>query len=211
MRTYLKRTTVRRRREFQSFVADKRRLFPFAGLFLAGAAAGVAVYLTAGPLSPHLGSLLKIPPVTGGAVGILKALADTGFSTAALLAVLYLLGLWACAAPFILAVPLFYGVGVGFTEAFYYAMGRSGVLTVATVLLPHSLLTAALLAMAGTESLRLSIRLSRQLLPGGIAPESGLWTGFRLYSLRYLLFLAAGVGISGLDVLLRCLLGDWLP
>ena len=85
----------------------------------------------------------------------------------ALLAALYLLGLWACGAPFILLVPLFHGLGLGLTEAYYYAKGAPGVATVAALVMPVGLLSAAVLAMAGAESLRLSTRLSRQLLPGG--------------------------------------------
>ena len=195
----MQRTNTRRRREIQNFVTDNRRLFPFAALFLAGAGVGVAVYLTAGHNLPS--DLLTVTPVEAGTAGWLHALGEACFSTMVLLGALYLLGLWACGVPFILSVPLFHGIGLGMTEAHYYATGPHGVLTVAVLIMPIGLLGAAVLAAACAESLRLSASLSRQLLPGGA--EGGLWSGFRLYSLRFLLFLAAAVGVAIIEVLLR--------
>ena len=206
----MRRTTTRRRREMKTFYSENRRLFPFAGLFLAGVAVGVAVYLVARPAQATLDGLLALNPVTGGAAGWLRALWGSCFSTILLLAALYLLGLWACGAPFVLLVPLFHGLGLGLTEAYYYAKGWPGVGAVLTLVMPIGLLTAVVLAMAGAESLRLSTRLSRQLLPG-LAADGGLWGGFRLYSLRFLLFLAAAVAVGGMDVLLRALLTRWIP
>lgn len=195
----MKRTTTRRQREFKHFVTDNRRLFPFAVLFLAGVGVGVAVYLTAKHSLPP--DLLTVTPVGVGAAGWLHTLGEACFSTAVLLGVLYLLGLWACGVPFILLVPLFHGVGLGMTEAHYYSTGIGGVTVVAALVMPVGLLSAAVLAAACAESLRLSACLSRQLLPGGA--EGGLWSGFRLYSLRFLLFLTAAVGVAVIEVLLR--------
>ena len=195
----MKRTTTRRKREIQHFVTDNRRLFPFAALFLAGVGVGVAAYLTAGADLPS--ALLAVSPVGGGATGWLHTWGEACFSTIVLLGVLYLLGLWACGVPFILLVPLFQGVGVGLTEAYYYSTGMGGVAVVATLVMPVGLLGAAVLAAACAESLRLSACLSRQLLPG--SAEGGLWSGFRLYSLRFLIFLSAAVGVAVIEVLLR--------
>ena len=112
----MKRTTTRRGREMQHFVADNRRLFPFAALFLAGVGIGVAAYLTAADSLPA--DLMALSPVGVGATGWLRTLGEACFSTVVLLGVLYLLGLWACGVPFILLVPLFHGVGLGLTEAY---------------------------------------------------------------------------------------------
>ena len=195
----MKRTTTRRKREMQHFITDNRRLFPFAALFLVGVGIGVAVYLTAKGSLPS--NLLCITPIGTGPAAWLTALGEACFSTVVLLGVLYLLGLWACGAPFILSVPLFHGVGLGLTEAYYYGTGMGGVVTVAALVMPVGLLGAAVLAAACAESLRLSSGLSRQLLPGG--SEGGLWSGFRLYSLRFLLFLTAAVAVAVIEVLLR--------
>ena len=202
----MKRTTTRRRREMQRFLTDNRRLFPFVGLFLGGVVIGVAIYLSALPNMTVADRLLALTPIGDGPRGWLAALWSSCFSTLLLLAALYLLGLWACGAPFVLLVPVFYGLGLGMTEAYYYAQGAGGVATAALQVMPAGLLTAAVLAMAGAESLRLSMRLSRQLLPG--EEDEGLWPMFRLYSLRYLLFVLAAALVSGVDVLLRSLLTE---
>ena len=198
----MKRTTTRRRREMKSFVADNRRLFPFVLLFLVGVGMGVGVYMTADHLVPT--DWLALPPVGEGVRGWLTALGEAGFSTAALLGVLFLLGLWACGVPFILLVPLFHGVGLGLTEAYYYGMGWQGVGLVAALVMPIGLLSTAVLVAACAESLHLSVCLSRRLLPGDA--EEGLWSRFRLYSLRFLLFLGAAVAVALIEVLLRRLL-----
>lgn len=199
----MKRTTTRQRRELHRFVTDNRRLFPFVGLLLAGVVAGVAVYPAVNPPD----SWLALTPIGESLAGWGQGLWNSSFSTITMLVALYLLGLWGCGAPFILAVPLFYGLGLGLTEAHYYTRGPQGVLSVMLLLLPVGLLTGALLTAAGVQSLRLSLRLSRQLLPGG---EGGLWLPFRLYSLRFLLFLGMAVGVGLLDVILRALLPQFL-
>lgn len=206
----MKRTNTRRRREIQHFVTDNRRLFPFVGLFVLGVACGVGVFLSARDRFDTLAPLLRVTPVDGSAASWLSAWGSRCFGGFGLLAVLYLLGLWACGAPFIMAMPLFYGMGLGLTEAYYYAMGQRGMPAVVAVILPHGLLTAAVLVTAATESLRLSTRLSQCLLPEGEAAE-GLWSHFRLYSLRYVLFLTAAAVIGALDTLLRLVLGGILP
>ena len=196
----MKRTTTRRKREMQHFMTDNRRLFPFIVLFLAGVGVGVAVFLSAADTLPA--DLLTLSPVEAN--GWLGTLWETCFSTVVLLGVLYLLGLWACGVPFILLVPLFHGVGLGLTEAHYYRIGSGGVATVAALVMPMGLLSGAVLVAACAESMRLSSCLSRQLLPGGA--EGSLWSNFRLYSLRFLLFLAAAVVVALIEVLLRQLI-----
>ena len=195
----MKRTPTRRQREMKLFITDNRRLFPFVLPFVAGVGVGVAVYLTAGENLPD--DLLTLAPVQAGGMGWLRTLGEACFSTTVLLGVLYLLGLWACGVPFILLVPLFHGVGLGVAEAHHYAQGVGGVAAVATLVMPVGLLGAAVLVAACAESLRLSAALSRQLLPGGA--EGGLWGGFRLYSLRFLLFFVAALGVAVIEALLR--------
>ncbi|MBQ7088088.1 MAG: hypothetical protein IJN04_00380 [Clostridia bacterium] len=198
----MKRTTTRRKREMQHFVTDNRRLFPFALLFLVGVGLGVGAYLTAADGLPD--RLLALTPVGEGAGGWFTAWGEACFSTAVLLGVLFLLGLWACGVPFILLVPLFHGVGLGLTEAYYYAAGMDGVAVVAALVMPVGLLSGAVLIAACAESLQLSLCLSRRLLPHG--EEGGLWSRFRLYGLRFLLFFAAALTVALAEVLLRRLL-----
>lgn len=198
----MKRTTTRQKREIQHFVTDNRRLFPFVALFLVGVAVGVGAFLTAADGLPA--DLLSLTPVDEGWMGWLRAWGEALFSTVVLLGLLFLLGLWACGAPFILLVPLFHGVGLGLTEAFYYRTGMDGVVLVAALIMPMGLVSGAVLIAACSESLQLSACLSRQLLPQDT--HEGLWSRFRLYGLRYLLFLGAAVVVALVEVLLRCLL-----
>ena len=198
----MKRTTTRRKREMKHFLADNRRLFPFIALLLAGVGTGVAVYLTTARTLPS--DLLTLSPVETGAAGWFHALGEACFSTVVLVGLLYLLGLWACGVPFILPVPLFHGIGLGLTEAYYYHTGLPGVGIVAALVMPIGLLNGAVLIAACAESVRLSSCLSRRLLPGG--EEGTLWSGFRLYSLRFLLFLAAAMMVAVIEVLLRQLM-----
>ena len=197
----MKRTTTRRRREMKQFLSDNRRLFPFVGLFIGGTAIGVTVYLTAHPSDSLMQALSGPMPAPANSGEWLSALWECCFSPLLLLGALYLLGLWACGAPFILAVPLFHGLGLGLIEAYYYSTGLSGVATVVTRIMPVGLLTAAVLTMAGAESLRLSLCLSRQLLPSGERDE--VIGSFRLYNLRYLLFAGVTLLIGLLDVFLH--------
>lgn len=195
----MKRTTTRRRRELKHFVTDNRRLFPFAGLFAAGVTAGVAVFTAADGTIPA--ELLSLAPVSPG--GWFQALGNSCFATVLMLAALFLFGLWGCGAPFILAVPLFHGLGVGLTEAHYYSRGWGGAATAAAAVMPVGLLTAAVLAAAGAQSLRMSVGLCRHLLGGeGEDPRRE----FRLYCLRFLLFLAAALAVSLMDILIRGLI-----
>lgn len=193
------RTTTRRKREMNHFLTDNRRLFPFAGLFLLGVVVGVAVYLTAGDSAAAAVS----DALTPDQVGWSAALWDSLFAPLTMLAALYLLGLWGCGVPFILAVPLIHGLGLGLTEAHYYAAGTDGVMTVVTRIMPIGLLTGALLTMAGAESLRLSVAVSRLLIPDGT--QAVAKNGFRLYSIRFALFLGVAVVIALLDTGLRAL------
>ncbi len=206
----MKRTTTRRRREIAHFIEDNRRLFPFVGLFLLGVLGGVLLYVTAADrLSAGLDSLLRVGGITDGWQEGLQALANTCFSGFVLMGVLFLLGVWPCGVPFVLLVPLFYGLSVGLTEAYYYAQGGSGMLAVAAVVLPTSLCNAALLIAAGVESMRMSVRMARCMLPHD-RPSEDLHEPFRLYCIRFLLFLVGVAAIGILHVLLRTVFASLL-
>lgn len=199
----MKRTTTRRRREISHFIEDNRRLFPFVGLFLLGVLGGILLYITAADrLSVGLDSLLQVRGITAGWQEGLQALANTCFSGFLLLSVLFLLGVWPCGVPFVLLVPLFYGLSVGLTEAYYYAQGGSGVMAVVAVVLPTAICNAALLIAAGVESMRLSVRIARRLLPSDRTADD-LSQPFRLYCLRFLLFAVGVAAVGILHVLLR--------
>ena len=60
-------------------------------------------------------------------MGGMSGLLSSCLSPLILLGLLFLVGLSACGAPVILLVPLFYGLGLGMTEAYYYSTGAAGI------------------------------------------------------------------------------------
>ncbi len=205
----MKRTTTRRRKQAIAFATENRRLFPFVGLFLFGVLVGVLVYVAAARPAEDWMALLRMSGAVDGWQSGLSALWSSLLSVVFLLGGLFLLGFWPCGVPFILLIPLFYGLGLGLTEAYYYSLGGQGVIAVLLMVMPHGLLSAAVLVAAAVESMRMSVRLSRQLLP--CATCGGLWTAFRLYCLRFLLFLCAAVFVGLIGVLLRVVFGRFMP
>ena len=204
-----KRTTTRHKREFSGFVRDNKRLFPFWGLFLLGAAGGILLYRMTGVKGDGIWErLLPVQGLSGGLRAGLQALGGTCFSCLAALAALFLLGLWSFGTPFIPLIPVCHGMWLGLTEAYYYAHGAQYIPAVALIVLPHGLCTAAVLITACAVGFRMSSRLGRQLLPQ--ASCGGLWSDFRLYCLRFAVLAGAGVICGLLDVLARLLFGRFL-
>ncbi len=72
----------------------------------------------------------------------------------------------------------------------------------AVLVIPHSLVAGAALLMGCAESMRMSFLLAGQLLPNS-AHCGGLWLDFRLYCVRFLLFVGLALGAGVLDVCLR--------
>ena len=189
-------------REAGGFLRENRRLLVFTGLFLGGVVLGIFVYAVSRSLmAGELRTMLEVRALRGGFEEGLSALFSSCFSTVLLLALLFLAGLSACGAPLAAVVPLFYGLGLGLTEGFYYSTGIAGVAVSALLVTPHSLLAAAALVLGSMESVRMSLLFSRQLLPGGIM--GGLWNDFKAYGLRFLIFLGLGLAAGVVDVLLR--------
>lgn len=187
----------------QEFLYVNRRLLLFLALMLAGVFAGVWIFSASyTQLAGELEVMLKLHPLSGGFAGGMSQLFSSCMSLLVMLAVLFLAGLSACGAPVSFVVPLFYGLGLGLTEAYYYASsGTAGIGLVALLVLPHSLLAATALMLGCSESLRMSLQLTRQLLPGGAL--GGLWHDFQLYCVRFLLFVVIAFASGIVDVCLR--------
>ena len=120
---------------------------------------------------------------------------------------LFLAGLSTYGAPVTVLVPIFFGLGVGLTEAYYYGAGRPGILFVALLVVPRTLIAATALLMGCSESLRMSLLLSGQLLPN--AHCGGLWLDFRLYCVRFLVFFGLAFAAGVVDVCLRLACYSW--
>jgi hypothetical protein len=190
---------------FQSltdFLVNNRRLLIFLLLFLCGVVGGIWVFISSHSfLSKELKTILNLETVTGGFSGGIGILFSSCLSTFILLALLFLSGLSACGAPMTAIVPFFFGMGLGLTESFYYGSGSSGILFVVLLVIPHNLLSIVALVMGCSESLRMTLLLGGQLLPG--AHLGGLWQDFKLYTVRFLICTGITFAAGIVDVCFR--------
>lgn len=186
------------------FLATNRLLLVFCLLFLAGVLLGVMVYaVSRSALDSELGLILSGNSVTKTINDGISSLFSSSFSAIVLLALLFLVGLSACGVPFAVVVPLFFGMGIGLSEAYYYSTGIAGLAVVALLVAPHYLVAAIALILGSMESIRMSLLFSRQLLPSGLM--GGLWGDFKLYCARFLVFLGLAFASGILDVIMRLL------
>lgn len=192
------------RQPLSRFFAANRQLLLFTLLFVIGTLLGIVVYaLSHTVVGEELRTMLEVRAVPSTFRSGMSALFSSCFSTILLLAVLFLCGLSACGAPFACLVPIFFGLGLGMSEAYYYSTGTAGIAVVALLVAPHTLIAAAALVLGSMESVRMSLLFSRQILPG--ASIGGLWGDFKLYSVRFLLFLGLAFFAGVVDVGMRLL------
>lgn len=190
------------------FLAANRLMVLFSMVFLAGAVLGVVIYaMSDSAIARELGTILEVRAVIGGFKDGVTALFSSSFSTILLLALLFLCGLSACGAPFAAVVPLF-GMGLGLTEAYYSAIGIKGYIACALLIVPHYLIAAIALLYGSMESIRMSLLLSRQLLPEG--GMGGLWQDFKMYCVRFLVYLMLAFASGVVDILTRLIFGSLL-
>jgi len=196
-------------KSWAEFIADNRLLLLFTIVFMVGALIGVMVFALSNTLiSGELATILEVRVIIDGFRGGITALFSSCFSTLFLLSFLFVLGFSACGAPFAAVVPLFFGIGLGLTEEYYASTGFEGMVAAAILIIPHYIIAATALLFGSMESIRMSVLLSRQLLPnGGIG---GLWQDFKLYCVRFLVYFCIAFSSGVADVCLRLLLGKVL-
>lgn len=195
--------------QLRAFISSHRRMMLFLLLFLAGTCIGIWLFLSAPALfSRQLAGLLQLKPISGGLAGCIQEWTASCFSAFILVAALFLAGLSVCGVPVSLAVPFFFGLGIGLTEAYYYAGGKSGILLVALLVLPRTLLAVFALLIAASESMRMSMLLAGQVLPSG-GKEGGLWPDFKLYLARFVACVGIVILSGGAEVLLRWICLPW--
>ena len=189
------------------FLSENRRLLLFLLLSVVGCIFGMLLH----PLiqTAQWLNLFSIRPVSTTATAVFSGLIEPCFQPILLLLVLFVSGLSACGAPFSVLVPVFWGFGLGLTQAQYYAVGWQGVLVIAAVMLPHTVMELVALLMGASESLRMSLRFTVLLLPRS-AHCGGLWQEFRLYGLRFLVLALLLFGAGAVDVILRLIFSGWL-
>ncbi|MBQ7038054.1 MAG: stage II sporulation protein M [Clostridia bacterium] len=201
---------MKRTNSIGSFIKQNRRLLLLLLLPLIGCIGGMVLY---SPLSASLPAewlaLLPLTPVKGNFTSVLSQWLSSCFQPVCLLALLFFSGVSACGAPLVVLVPIFWGIGLGLSEAYYVQSGMSGWLVLAVVLLPSAIMELVALLMASSEALRLTLLMAVQFFPRS-ARCGGLWQDFRLYCVRFLVLLALILGAGALDVILRLLLGGLL-
>ena len=143
--------------------------------------------------------------IQGTLAGFCTGIGRSALMPTVLLGVLFLAGLTAFGVPFALAVPPFFGLGIGSTAAAYYATGWRGVWTMTVLLLPRAVCCAACLTAGAVASVRMSVRLCRQLTPGG--GMGGVWPAYRQYRRRFLLLAAVTAAGAAGDTVWRFLIG----
>ncbi len=192
------------------FIRSHSRLVLFLTLLLSGVMIGCLFYGLYGRTeTAYLSRVLTASPLDTTVGAILSALYNSCFLPVLLLMVLFFCGLSACGLPVVMLVPFFFGLGIGMSEAYYYNTGWRGVLTVLLLMLPPLFLKSLSLLMASAEAMRMTLLFSRQLLPQSSSHE-GMNRHFRLFVLRFLIFLLMTFAAGVVDVLLRLLCQSWL-
>ncbi len=192
------------------FFVQHRRLLLFLLLPLLGCVVGLIVYTSLSEVLPAQWlALLPLKPIVGGVSGAFAQWFASCFQPLCLLLLLFLAGLSAFGAPLVIVVPVFWGIGLGMSEAYYANVGARGWLVLAAVLLPHAVMELVALLMGCSEAMRMTLLVTVQLLPRS-ARCGGLWQDFRLYLVRFLLLAALLLGAGALDVVLRLLLNGVL-
>ena len=169
--------------------------------FLAGLLIGTLLVSRSGP-----DTRAALQVILGGYVERRQTLAfasiaaSTFCSTFAALAVLFFCGFCTIAQIIIFAVPLFKGLGYGFSIGMLYAQyGTSAVRYVAFLLLPTMFLSTLLLILASRSSLRLSVTLLRSAL---VAPDENGSRRIKRYCVKYMIFIGICLLIALFDALL---------
>lgn len=209
-RKYHRRTGARSGRAKVFLRSHAFALF-MAVLILGGVAAGA--YLarqaaTAGDAS--YGSFLtaSFSSLTAGR-GFLPLLCTAFFNSSLLLILAFLCGLCAAGAPGFVAIPIFKGLGLGFSMGYLYTQyAMRGLWLSALGILPEGILTSVALIIACREGFDYSIKLACVVLPTG--KQFTLWEDFLSYCGRFLFCFLLALAGAVLQALLIPALSGYL-
>jgi len=175
--------TSRFMKQLRTFFGANSRLFLFLTLVLSGVVAGCVWYPRLPARVTELFTALSQNKADfSGFFGALAAFFRHSLVTLSAVGLLMLAGMSLCGLPVALTVPFAYGVFTGFCEC---ALLQSGGVVSLALSLPEALLALWTILIACAESLRLTLRLVSQVMPG--SQKAGLWRDFRLFFRRFLL------------------------
>ena len=194
------------KRPARSFLSSGLSIWLLALLFLTGMLAGTLLVGRSGP-----DTLAALKVILGGYVERRQTLsfasvaASTFGSAFAALAILFFCGFCTIAQLIIFAVPLFKGLGYGFSIGMLYAQyGAPAVRYVGFLLLPAIFFSTVLILLAGRASLKLSLTLLRTSLSA--SEENNSWR-IKRYCVKYLIFTGMCLLIALLDAALNVRFG----
>ncbi len=145
-------------RDLVRYMRKNYLLLALAAVFLSGVLLGTLVYRGAGQETLDMLSRLidSYERLRGGQGPVINTVAMVS-SSLLYLAVLLVFGFWAVAQPLIVAIPLFRGLGFGFSAASLYAeygVGAAGF--IAVYIFPDMLISSFAILLCCREALRLS-------------------------------------------------------
>ena len=159
-----------------------------------------------------IGTLEKLSILLGSYVEQRRTLAFAGivgstfFSIFTMLAILFFCGFCTIAQVVIFAVPVFKGLGYGFSIGMLYAeSGANAIWYVLILMLPIMFLGTVLLIAAGRSALALSVTLLRSSITASIPADP---FRIRRYCIKFIIFTVFCLLISILDAILSTKLGS---
>lgn len=187
-------------RAMRRFFQSNTRLLLLLACMLAGVVLGCVLFVAYGR-NEHtfLSGILGLSPLEKNMMSALTLLYSACFQSFFLLLILFVSGLSACGLPFMLAVPLFFGLGIGMSEAYYYSTGWHGILLTVVLIIPPLLLKGAAVLMAASEGMRMTVLIGKRLLGADVEIDGA----FRLYMLRFVVFALVALAGGIVEVLLR--------
>lgn len=200
-------TLLRRRRPGRGFlrpifayVIENRVICIFAALFLLGMLAGALLVKRADGETKELLDLVLGSYLEKREVQSFAAIVASSFlSLFSMLIILFFCGFCTISQLIILAVPLFKGLGYGFSIGMLYAQnGISAMQYVLTMFFPSLLLGALLLIWAAKTSFLLSVRLLSMTITPSDKDER---IQMRRYCLKYVFFLIFSIIIAFVDAI----------
>ncbi|WP_040197006.1 stage II sporulation protein M [Candidatus Soleaferrea massiliensis] len=195
---------------FFTYVKKNYRSILFFALFFIGMIIGAMLIRNApGETLDNLAS------ITGGFVDkrAQQSFADTLISSfmsnSLYLMLLFIFGFCAIAQPFITAVPLFKGLGLGFSIGYFYAYYKlQGLLYVLLIILPGALITTAVVIAACNQAYSLSLIFLRGINPNNNkSPNNQPSITIKKYMMRYVFFLVVILVSSSFEAICSSLFG----
>lgn len=192
----------------REFFGENRRLLLFLLLFVTGTVLGVVVFMmTHEQLADDLLLMFASMPAYPVFRKVSRCFVPRVSRPLFCWGCFFWGGLSAYGAPLAFLVPLFFGLGLGLTEAYQYQLrGSMGIVYVAVLVLPHTLVAAAGPA-DGLCRVAAHVGCHQPAAPSRVDHPGGLWPMFRMYCVRFLLFVGIALVSGVLDVCLQLIAG----